>query len=234
MESFYLLGARIDPFSRLEIISAVQTRLNQKLFTHLITVNSLWLVELDRDPSLKKLVTENTLCVAESIGVVWLSRLKKCRNVERVPGIDLMQELCHQAAARGQSVYLLGAKKGVAELAAKKLQQQFPSLLVAGTAHGYFSLQEEFDVLQDIRDSGATFVFVARSMPEQEQWIHRHAQHFSGKCVMGVGGSFDVFSGQLTRAPHWMQKTGLEWFYRLIQEPRRIKRILKILPIFLK
>lgn len=231
-KSFFLGLLRIDDLSLSEILTYLNQRFLKKQFTHIITVNATFFLELHENPQLKNILSQDTLCVPESIGLSWLCRVKKNRSIFRLPGIDLMQILCAQAAEKKQKVYFLGAKPGVAQAAAENLKKRFPSLIVAGTHHGYFSLAETPQILKAIQESETTLLFVALMMPQQEEWIARYAQELPGICAMGVGGSFDVLSETLKRAPLMMQKMGLEWLFRLWQEPLRFGRIFRLLKIF--
>jgi N-acetylglucosaminyldiphosphoundecaprenol N-acetyl-beta-D-mannosaminyltransferase len=150
-----------------------------------------------------------------------------------IPGIDLMTEMCRLACDEERSIYLLGAQPGVAEKAAANLQAIFPGLKVAGTHDGYFSREhEEQNVIAEIRDRAPSFLFVGMNVPWQEKWISRHLRALDVPIVMGVGGSFDVLSGQLRRAPLWMRRFGVEWVFRTLQQPWRLQRI-KDLPVFM-
>jgi N-acetylglucosaminyldiphosphoundecaprenol N-acetyl-beta-D-mannosaminyltransferase len=149
-----------------------------------------------------------------------------------VTGIDLFLNLLKLAKAQGYPVYLLGAKEENLRLCVANIRKQFRGLQIAGFHHGYFGDDEE-KVVREIRESGATLLFVAIPSPKKENFIARWKEDLGVKFVMGVGGSFDVVAGVTKRAPRWMQKAGLEWFYRLVQEPRRMwKRYLTTNSLF--
>lgn len=141
---------------------------------------------------------------------------------ERRAGIDLMVDLCRQAAAMGQSVYLLGARPDIVQAAAKNLQVAVPDLAIAGTRDGYFNEADEEEIVETIRASGAGLLFIGISSPKKELFLRSHWERLDVSLGMGVGGSFDVISGSLRRAPLWMQQNGLEWLYRWWQEPVRL------------
>jgi N-acetylglucosaminyldiphosphoundecaprenol N-acetyl-beta-D-mannosaminyltransferase len=170
--------------------------------------------------------------VLESVGIELACRLKREPKTLRIPGIDLMIQICQKAEEKNWSVYLLGGKEGVAEKSKLVLQKQFPNLKIIGFYHGYFSQEEENQILNEIKN--AQIIFVGMSMPLQEKWIRKYLSGMKGLCAMGVGGSFDVISGNVTRAPKWMQRTGLEWLYRLILEPWRWKRIMRLPLLFVR
>ncbi|WP_415267656.1 WecB/TagA/CpsF family glycosyltransferase [Acidovorax sacchari] len=152
------------------------------------------------------------------IGLHWLGASPPPRRA----GIDLMQDLCAQAARSGDSVYLLGARPAVVEAAAARLGATHPGLRIAGVRDGYFTDPEAPGIVQEIRTSGARYLFIGISSPRKELFLQRHWNDLGVALAMGVGGSFDVLSGMLPRAPHWMQRFGMEWLFRMIQEPRRL------------
>src|SRR5262249_30683137 len=151
---------------------------------------------------------------------------------EFTPGIDFMLEICKAAEAGGHSIYLLGSAPGVAEQAKEKLHDMYPGLKIVGTGHGFFKPSEEPSVIRRIHQKNPSRLFVVMGMPAQEKWIARHLTALGVPVVMGVGGSFDVLSGKLRRAPRWMRRVGIEWVYRFAQEPWRWRRIAQ-LPVFM-
>jgi N-acetylglucosaminyldiphosphoundecaprenol N-acetyl-beta-D-mannosaminyltransferase len=198
----------------------------------IVTANTLMLLAAEHDAELSRILEEASLVVPESRGVFWAGQQLGTPFDELIPGIDLLQRLCRLAAEEGHSIYLLGAKPGVADKAAAELQGLHPGLCVVGTHHGYFiNPDEETVAIDSIHQAAPVMLFVARSVPEQEKWIHRHLEALGARVVIGVGGSFDVLSGGLRRAPAWMRELGLEWLYRTLQEPWRIRRIAQ-LPVF--
>lgn len=183
--------------------------------------------EMRGNPRLIQAFESASLVVAESAGLLWASRLLGGRLKEGFPGIDLMVSLCALSEKNGWPVFLIGSKEGVAEAAARRLSILFPNLILAGTHHGYFTAEEEPAIFNDIKKSGARIVFVGLDVPRQEIWIHERLKEIPA-LVMGAGGSLDVLSGDLRRAPGWMRFLGLEWLFRFLQEPWRWKRILKL------
>ena len=151
---------------------------------------------------------------------------------EKTPGIEFAAGLMGKMAETGKSLYLLGAKPGVAEAAAERLQAQYPGLKIAGTHDGYF--KEDAPVVEAIRESGADCVFVCLGAPKQELWMARWGQHTGAKLAIGLGGCLDVFAGNVERAPERWQKLGLEWAYRLKKEPKRIGRMAKLPLVLVK
>jgi len=172
---------------------------------------------------LRQSVNEADLINADGMAVVWASKFLNKGLKERVSGIDLFLKLVEHAAKVNSSIYLLGAKAEVVEAVSTKFKHQFGANCVAGWHDGYFSEDEEAQIVENIILSGANYLFVAMSSPKKEIFLYKYREQLSKLgFIMGVGGSFDVVAGKVKRAPIWMQKSGLEWFYRFIQEPRRM------------
>ena len=196
----------------------------------IVAINPEKIMKAQEDRELKSLLNQATYQIPDGIGVILASKLKKGRIRERVTGIDMMLKLCKEATHNGKRIFLYGAKPGIADEAKAKLEEMFPGILIVGTLNGYEKNEEVIE--RTINDSGAEIVFVALGSPAQENWIIAHKEKLNPSVYQGVGGSFDVISGRLNRAPAVFQKFGLEWLYRLLKEPWRWKRQLE-LPRFL-
>ena len=196
----------------------------------IVAINPEKIMKAQEDRELKSLLNQATYQIPDGIGVILASKLKKGRIRERVTGIDMMLKLCKEAKNNGKRIFLYGAKPGIADEAKAKLEEMFPGILIVGTLNGYEKNEEVIE--RTINDSGAEIVFVALGSPAQENWIIAHKEKLNPSVYQGVGGSFDVISGRLNRAPAVFQKFGLEWLYRLLKEPWRWKRQLE-LPRFL-
>lgn len=189
------------------------------------TVNAQFVCLARSKRQFSELISRADMVIADGISVVAASRVLGYPLPERVPGIDLLMKVCERAGHGGHSVYLLGGKPGVAEKAALHLQTQFPRLVVAGVESGFFATpEEEAAALDRIRTASPDFLFVGLGVPKQEYWMSQHSSDLSVKVMVGVGGSFDVLSGDIPRAPLWMQTAGMEWLFRLLREPRRLWR----------
>ncbi|MCR4962543.1 MAG: WecB/TagA/CpsF family glycosyltransferase [Firmicutes bacterium] len=197
----------------------------------IVTLNPEGVMLAIGDPSLQNIVEQAALVTADGNGLVWAAERYGFRGLQRLTGIDLMQQLCRLAAEQGWPVYLLGSKPGVAAAAAEKLQKQYPGLQIAGTENGYFRDREE-QVISAIQKARPALLFAGLGMPFQEKWLAENAHRLGAAVAMGVGGSFDVICGNLKRAPQFMQKLRLEWLYRLLQQPSRWRRYL-VLPRFM-
>ena len=199
--------------------------------THCVVTPNPEIVEVCRENlAARQAVNGADLVLPDGIGVVKGAKMLGTPLKEKVPGIEFAAGLMERMAAEGRSLYLLGAKPGVAETAGEKLAAKYPGLKIAGTQDGYF--QEDGPVVEAIRQSGADCVFVCLGAPKQELWMSRHGQATGARLLCGLGGSLDVFAGVVERAPKFWSDHGLEWFYRLCKNPRRAGRMMK-LPLFL-
>lgn len=198
---------------------------------HYVVTPNPEIVEICRkNPEAMRAVNGADLVLADGIGVIKGAQILGTPLKERTPGVEFAAHLMERMAKEGLSLYLLGARPGVAEAAGKRLAEKYPGLRIAGSHDGYF--QDDAPVLEAIRQSGADAVFVCLGAPKQELWMERNAEATGARLLCGLGGSLDVFAGVVARAPKFWSDHGLEWFYRLCKEPRRIGRTMK-LPLFL-
>ena len=184
-----------------------------------------------RSPGLLRILDSSDLLVPDGIGVVLAARLLGLARMRRVPGSELMPELCRLAARTGHGVFLYGAKPEIVERAARLLQEAYPGLRIVGHQHGYVPEEEMDALIERINASGAQILFVALGSPRQEQWLDRYRHRLRVKVCQGVGGTFDAICGHPPRAPALFRSLGLEWFYRLVTQPTRARRQLA-LPVF--
>jgi len=182
------------------------------------------LIALD-DPEFRQLMAEAALVTPDGAGLLWAGRYSGQPFPERVSGVDLVWHLTRLSHERGYRLFFLGAAPGVAERARENLLRQFPQAQIVGTHHGYFSAEQEPEVIAQIRAARPDVLLIAMGMPRQEKWAHRHRHALNTPVMIGVGGSFDVYAGVVKRAPRWLQQSGLEWLWRLIQDPRKIKKV---------
>ena len=215
------LDCPMHPWTMEQTITEISRRMDTGQFTQHVVVNVAKLVNMRNDPQLREAVTSCDIINIDGMGVVWGARLLGHPVPERVAGIDLFFRLLELVIQRDESVFLLGAREEIVERAVKRLESDHPKLSIAGYHHGYFWDDEE-SVVERIHDSGATWLFVAITSPKKEQFIHRWRDRLGVGFAMGVGGTFDIIAGKTRRAPKWMQNWGLEWFYRILQEPRRM------------
>lgn len=187
-----------------------------------IAINAAKVVEFQDDAAMREAIGEAHLLTADGQAVVWAARLLGQPRLTRVAGIDLMETLLAHAAHRDYSIYLLGAKQEIVRACVVKAKMLYSSLRVAGYRNGYFQRDDEADIVATIRAAQPDILFLGFGTPTKEYFMHRHYRALGVPFVMGVGGSFDVYAGRVPRAPRWMQRAGLEWAFRLGQEPRRM------------
>ena len=220
-----MMGCRIDNLSMEETLVRIEEFIRSGKPHQHVVVNVDKLVKASRDPELRRIVNECALVNADGMPVVWASRLLGKPLKERVAGVDLFEALMRRAGDKGWRVFLLGAREEVVKAVAETYRQRYPELAIAGWRNGYWQGElEEAQVAEQVRASRADLLFVAISSPKKEQFLGRWQAEMKIPFAMGVGGTFDVAIGLVKRAPRWMQRAGLEWFYRFLQEPRRMFR----------
>jgi N-acetylglucosaminyldiphosphoundecaprenol N-acetyl-beta-D-mannosaminyltransferase len=224
-ERITLMGCQVDNLSMEETLGRIEHFIQSGRPHQHVVVNVDKLVKASRDPQLRQIINDCALINADGMPVVWASRLLGKPLKERVAGVDLFEALMRRAGEKGWRVFLLGAREEVVGKVAETYQRKYPKLVLAGYRNGYWKGEaEELDVVRQVRDSRADLLFVAISSPKKEQFLGRYQAEMKIPFAMGVGGTFDVAIGRVKRAPVWMQKSGLEWFYRFLQEPRRMFR----------
>jgi N-acetylglucosaminyldiphosphoundecaprenol N-acetyl-beta-D-mannosaminyltransferase len=224
-ERITLMGCSIDNLSMEETLQTIEGFIHTGKPHQHVVVNVDKLVKASRDPELRQIINDCALVNVDGMPVVWASRLLGKPLKERVAGVDLFEALMRRAGEKGWRVFLLGAKEEVVSKVAATYQHKYPQLVLAGYRNGYWKGEvEEAQVVEQIRDARPDLLFVAISSPKKEQFLGRWQAEMKIPFAMGVGGTFDVAIGHVKRAPVWMQKSGLEWFYRFLQEPRRMFR----------
>ncbi|WP_426100710.1 WecB/TagA/CpsF family glycosyltransferase [Massilia sp. TSP1-1-2] len=219
-----MMGCLIDNLSMEETLHRVDGFIRAGTPHQHVVVNVDKLVKASRAPELRRIINDCDLVSADGMPVVWAARLLGKPLKERVAGIDLFEALMERAAERGWRVFLLGAREEVVARVRALYEQKYRGLVIAGHRNGYWSAAEEINVVEQVGASRADLLFVAISSPKKEQFLGQYQARMQVPFAMGVGGSFDVAAGLVRRAPRWMQRAGLEWFYRFLQEPRRMFR----------
>ena len=217
-----LCGVGIDPLSMREAVNCVEECLDQGRTLAIGVVNVAKVVNMQCDACLRESVSSSDMVLADGAPLVWLSRLKRTPLPERVAGIDLMFELFSLANVRGFRVFLLGATRETIDRVVTIARRDYPGMVVAGYRDGYFDASQEPEVAKEIGESQADMLFVAMTSPKKEIFMKKWGRIMNVSICHGVGGSFDVMAGVTRRAPRWMQRAGLEWFYRVMQEPGRM------------
>lgn len=225
-----VLGVGFDNLTMAEAVEQGMSFLDSP-GTHYVATPNPEIVELCRENlAARQAVNGADLVLADGIGIIKGAAMLGTPLRDRVPGIEFAAGLMSRMAKQNRSLYLLGAKPGIAEAAAKILKERYFGLKIAGTHDGYF--QDDGPILEAIRESGADVVFVCLGAPKQELWMAKHGAETGARLLCGLGGSLDVFAGVVERAPKFWRDHGLEWFYRLCKEPSRLGRMMK-LPLFL-
>lgn len=217
-----VLNVPVQALSMTETLDFIKKRIDDNQFTQHVVVNAGKIVAMQKDEALRKSVLEADMINADGMSVVWASRFLGKALPARVAGIDLMLELVKMAHEQGYKCYFFGARPEVVEKVVETFSNEYSSSIIAGYRNGYFKEVEEAQIAKDISNSGADMLFVAMSSPQKEIFVNKFKKLMNVPFVMGVGGSFDVVAGVTKRAPVWMQKVGMEWFFRFIQEPRRM------------
>lgn len=221
-ERINFMGLQIDVLDTLQTVKLVERYILSKTPLHLIGVNADKFLEMKRNSLLNRIVNSCGIINADGASVVLACKSLGMKLPERVAGIDLMQQLIELCESKGYSIFLLGAQQNVVTKAATVLKSQYPKLNIIGVHNGYFEEKDWSDISKTIKLKKPDIVFVGISSPFKE-YLVEYFQNDGNDCVfMGVGGSFDVISGNIRRAPKWMQNMCLEWFFRMIQEPKRL------------
>lgn len=221
-----LLSLPIDNLSEAEAFEYVDQTVLGKTTRVMTVLNAAKVVSLQGNQEQLTALQESDLILADGMSVVWAAKFLGVPIRERVAGCDFFQKLVARGEERSEyRFFLLGAKQPVVEKCVEELQRRHPNSQIVGWRNGYFSLQEEEEIVQQINSSEATVLFLGFSSPFKEEFVYRNREKLEQiRLIQGVGGSFDIVAGITKRAPLWMQKSGLEWFYRFLQEPRRMWR----------
>ena len=233
MSRIHLLCCPIDSLNMDQSIARIEEFVKQSKPRQHVVINVAKIVQMRNDPGLREIVTSCDLINADGMPIVWASRLLGNPLPCRVAGVDLFQNLVRLCANKGYRPFFFGAREWVVGKVVDKFKERYPQLEVAGYRNGYYREVEEVEIAEIIRDSKADMLFVGFSSPMKEKFLKRWMSAMQVPFSMGVGGSFDIIAGRTKRAPVWMQKCGMEWFYRILQEPRRMwKRYAKTNPVF--
>jgi N-acetylglucosaminyldiphosphoundecaprenol N-acetyl-beta-D-mannosaminyltransferase len=226
-----LYGVRVSSMGMQDTVNYLAEAIRSRQPNQVITVNPIMIMSGLEDPSYMRVMQEAELLVPDGTGVVWAASFIGKPVKERVTGIELIHELMDRGQREGWRVYLLGTTADTIRAATDRLQERYPNIHIVGVRDGYFGDEEDDRVIEEIVKAEPDILLVGRAANNQEPWIGKYKHRLNIPVMMGVGGSFDVISGKLKRAPKIVQRLGLEWLFRLIQEPYRYKRML-ILPKF--
>ncbi|MBU1237940.1 MAG: WecB/TagA/CpsF family glycosyltransferase [Gammaproteobacteria bacterium] len=221
MQRVLILNGQFDPFTLRQTVDEIFNRLTKKQRGWLCTINVAILMMMRADQRLQAFADRASITVADGQPLVWLASWFGGKLPERVTGVDLVDAICERAASEGKKVYLLGATNDIVAKVATSLRERNPALQL-NFSNGYFLKDDAPARADQVRKSSTDILFVAMGVPRQEQFIEEYWDRLNVGMAIGVGGSFDVLAGLRVRAPTWVQSIGMEWLFRLIQEPRRL------------
>jgi len=217
-----ICGLPVDALTMKETLEIIEQSIDQKKRIHHVVINAAKVVNAQKDIDLKNSIAHCDIINADGQAVVWATRFLNNPVPERVAGIDLMEELVKLSAKKGYKIYFLGAKEEIVKKVVETYSSNYGKEIIGGYRNGYFKKEDEMAIAKDIAASKSDILFVAITSPKKEIFLNTYKEYIDAPFIMGVGGSFDVIAGFVKRAPVWMQKAGLEWFYRVIQEPKRM------------
>lgn len=228
-----ILGVGFDSLSREELKIQLNSMLTRGEQGYIVTPNPEILMCAEKDAEYRGIINHAALCIADGVGVIWASKILRAPIRERIPGVEMGEEILAMCAREGRGVFFLGGKQGVAEAAAEKMKAKYPGLVISGTHHGYFDNSENDRIVEHINNSRAQVLFVCMGFPYQEKWIADNLRLLSQvKLAFALGGSLDVYSGNVKRAPRLLCRVGLEWLWRAFSSTDHFVRVLK-LPSFI-
>ena len=222
-----VLGVGVNTYTMDEAVDFLVSAMDKDTLTSVYTPNSEIILHAYKNPDYAEILNRGSLVTPDGIGVVYASKILGRPLKERVSGFDLACRVLKKAAPMKKTLYLLGGKPKIAEKAAENIKKLYPGINIVGTSNGYFDDQKEKEIIADINEKSPDLLFVCLGFPKQECWIDTHSE-ISARVAMAIGGSLDVFAGEVERAPETFQKLGLEWLYRLIKQPSRFVRMLAL------
>ena len=228
MKRMLVLGTEIDRVSHPEAIELALSCMDRRCGDYLVTPNTEIVLRAETNPELREAIRSSSLSIPDSVGISLAGRILGTPVTERIPGIDFASSLFDKMAEGKKSVFLLGAREGVALRAAEELEKKYPGLRIAGTENGYFDRREEAALIERINFASPDLLLVCLGSPKQELWMYQNAPHLHVGLMAGLGGALDVFSGDVRRTPVKWREMGLEWLFRFFQEPRRINRVSRL------
>lgn len=221
-----IMGVRFDNTTMADALDRAEAVIAAGTPGYCVTPNPEIVYEAMRDESFRGLLNGAVLVLPDGVGVLLGAKILGTPLREKITGVDFADALAGRLAESGRSLYLLGSKPGVAAEAAKRLAEKHPGLVIAGTADGYF--RDEAAAVEAVRAAKPAALYVGLGSPKQENFMASHLGELGVPFLIGVGGSFDAFAGTVKRAPAWVCRIGMEWFYRLLKEPKRFRRMLRL------
>ncbi|HLK57616.1 MAG TPA: WecB/TagA/CpsF family glycosyltransferase [Chthonomonadaceae bacterium] len=233
LPSVCILGLPIHNVSMEATLAALDAFICSRTSHHVVTADASMLVMAQEDAFLYDIIANADLVTPDSTGILWAARRQGNPLRERVSGVDIVEMLCARSASCGYRLYFLGAGPGVAEKAAERMRLRYPGTQIVGTRNGFFQEEDSAAIVEEIRACEPDVLCVAMGIPKQEKWISTYRDRLNVPILIGVGGTLDVLSGNVRRAPAWMQRFALEWLWRVMTNPRKISKVL-LLPRFIQ
>lgn len=226
MKEIKLFNLKLNTYSFPETIERIGEFVKSARCAQVVTLSTEMLIGSEKDKTFEKTINQAELVTADSAGIIWAAKKLKKIKIEKVSGVDLVLELCRLSGGKKWNIFILGSTERSISEAVRRLKEKYADINIAGYHNGYF--KEDQKVIDCINGKNVDILFVALGSPKQESWIYNNKEKLNVKTAIGVGGSFDVISGQHKRAPQWMISASLEWLYRLITQPGRFMRMLAI------
>ena len=231
-DSVNLLGMRVDRVTMETVLQLVEGYINSRKPHHIVTADASMVVTATQDPEFARIVAASDLVTPDGAGILWATRRMGTPVPAKVSGVDLSAKLIALSGEKNWNVFLFGAAPGVAKAAAQQMRERYPNANIVGVRDGYFKPEDEPQIIETIRAAKTDILLVALGIPKQEKFIFRNKTAMGVPVCIGVGGTLDVFSGTVKRAPVWIQNIGLEWLYRTASDPKRRIGKLVLLPKF--
>lgn len=233
-ERVEILGVKVDAVTMTEAVARVQELISARRPAIVATANAEMLMRATHDVELFKILNAAELVVPDGAGTVWAAHYLGYEMPERVAGYDLVQELLKVAPKKSQRIFFLGSAPGIAEKAKAKAEALYEGIEIVGTRNGFFTVDDEAEIITQIRNSRADILLAALGVPKQEKWLAAHKSELNVPVSIGVGGTLDVMAGAVRRAPKWMQRAKLEWLFRAMLQPSRAGRLIALPKFVLK
>lgn len=219
MKTSYVLGVPVSVTSYDEIINTIKQKITDNEKYSVVSINLNKIIKSNENSEIMEIIKSFDCFIPDGISVV-----RACKDLkDRITGIDLFCKICDEHSEIGAKIFLYGAKQEIVETAKNNLIEKYKTIDIVGTENGY--IKDNDALIEEINNSGANIVFIAMGSPKQERWIYQNKNRINANIFIGVGGTFDIISGKLKRAPKWVQKFGIEWLYRMIKEPKRLKNV---------
>lgn len=233
-KSVKIFGVRVDCVDMDGAFNKFLALLNRERTSVIYTPNTEMIMMAENDREFKEVMNSADLVIPDGIGLIYASKIHSLGLTDRVPGIELMDRILKYCHTTRRSIYLFGGKPGTADLAGQKILEKYPNIVIKGIENGYFDQSDENRIINSINEAKPDVLFVALGAPKQEKWIAKNRRTLNANVAMGVGGSLDVYAGNVKRAPVFFQKLGIEWMHRLLKEPSRIGRMMALPKFMIK